>query len=151
MRSILPLTLMLAFLLAGCESLSTGGRGPFGSVPPKIRLFDGDLPTVSAAARQAFKRLDCVLTDVTGAPGRLEASSPISTSKSLGDSRQLVITIRLHEAGPGRTEVEMLISLQVETATLGGPTAQDMREHGFYDAFFTALQQVLQERVGDRR
>ena len=151
MRLICPVILLFAVLFSGCESLPEGVRERFGPVPPKVRAFEGDLRTVCTAAQLAFKQLDFAVTDSAGAPGRLEASSRINSRDSLGDSRQLVITLHLHEDGKGRTEVEMLISRQVENASLGGPSAQDLREHGFYDQFFATLQQVLQERAGGSR
>jgi hypothetical protein len=149
MRALLISLVLVSLLLSGCESMPAGVRDRFSPVSPKARTFEGDLRTVCTAAQHAFKQLDCVLTDASGAPSRLEASSRIQTTESLGDSRQLVISLHLREVEKGRTVVEMLISLQVENASLGGPSAQDMREHGFYDIFFTTLQQLLQERAGD--
>ncbi len=147
MRTLASFIILSMFLMTGCDSLPTGVRERFGPVPPKVREFDGDLRTVYNAAEVAFKRLDFVLTDASGAPTHLEASSPISTSDSMGDSRQLVVTIRLRDAGQGRTEVEALVSLQVENSSLGGVAARNQREHGFYESFFTTVQQVLQERA----
>jgi hypothetical protein len=148
MRATLPLILLCSLLLAGCESLSTDVRERFSPVPPKVRSFDGDIHSVCAAAQQAFRQLDCAVTDSSGAPARLEASSRIHANDSLGDSRQLVMNVQFHRVGPARTEVRMLISLQVENASLGGPSAQDLREHGFYDLFFETVQQLLQDRSG---
>ena len=151
MRLIFPFFLLFGLLLSGCESMPAGVRERFGPVPPKVRAFDGDLRTVCSAAQLAFKQLDFAVTDSSGAPSRLEASSRINPRDSLGDSRQLVVNLHLREDGKGRTEVEMLISRQVENASLGGPSAQDLREHGFYELFFTTLQQLLQERAGGSR
>ena len=149
MRVFLPSLLLFSLLLAGCESVPAAVRERFSPVPPKVRTFAGDLRSVCTAAQLVFKQLDCALTDSSGAPSRLEASSRIHTSETLGDSRQLVINLHLREVAKGRTEVMMLVSLQVENASLGGPSAQDLREHGFYDIFFTSLQQALQDRAGD--
>ena len=147
MRTIIFLVSIAMLLLTGCESLPDGVRERFSPVPPKVRQFDGDLRTVFSAAELACKRLDFVLTDSSGAPTYMEASSRIMKSEAMRDSRQLVATIRLHEIGAGKTEVSVLVSLQVENATLGGPSAQNQREHGFYGSFFTTLQEVLQDRA----
>lgn len=151
MRSLASFLFLAALLLSGCESVSENMRDRFSPVPPKVREFDGDLRTVFTAAQLAFKRLDFILTDSSGAPTHLEASSRIISSESLGDSRQLVVTLRLHEAGEGKTAVEALISLQVENNSLGGRSSQNKREHGFYENFFATLEQVLKERTGDKR
>lgn len=151
MRIITSLIFLSLLLLGGCESVSENMRDRFGPVPPKVRQFDGDLRTVFTAAQLAFKRLDFVLTDSSGAPAHLEASSRIITSESLGDSRQLVVTLRLHEVGAGKTEVEALVALQVENDSLGGVSSQNKREHGFYDNFFATLQEVLQGMAASKR
>lgn len=150
MRLLASLLFVSALFLSGCESVSENMRERFNPVPPKVQQFDGDLRTVFTAAQLAFKRLDFVLTDSSGAPARLEASSRIVTSESMGDSRQLVVTLRLHGAGEGKTEVEALVSLQVANSSLGGSSAQNKREHGFYERFFATMQEVLQERTDEK-
>ena len=147
MRTITFLAFISLVFLTGCESMPEGVREHFSPVPPKVRQFDGDVHAVFSAAQLACKRLDFVVTDSSGAPTFMEASSRIMKSEGMRDSRQLVATIRLHEIGEGKTEVSVLVSLQVENATLGGPSAQNQREHGFYESFFTTVQEVLQERA----
>jgi len=151
MRLLALFVFLSAILLGGCENMPDSVRERFSHVEPKVRQFDGDLRTVFTAAQLAFKRLDFVLTDSSGAPSRLEASSRIVTSETLGDSRQLVANLKFHQRDGGKTEVEMLLSLQVQAGSLGGASAQNQREHGFYESFFATVQQVLQERAGDSR
>ena len=151
MRSIASLLCLFSLLLSGCDSMPEALRERFSPVPPKVRLFEGDLRAVYTAAQLAFKRLGFVLTDSSGAPTRLEASSRILTSASLGDSRQTIVNLHFREKGEGKTEVEALISLQEENASTGAHSAVEKREHGFYDSFFTTLEQVLQEQAKDRR
>lgn len=146
MRTITSLIFLSLLFLSGCESVSENMRDRFSPVPPKVRQFEGDVRTVFTAAQLAFKRLDFVLTDSSGAPTRLEASSRITTSESMRDSRQLVVTVRFHETGEGKTEVAALVSLQVENSSLGGSSAQNKREHGFYEMFFSTMQEVLQDK-----
>lgn len=148
MRTLASFLVLSVLLLAGCENVSDNVRDRFSPVPPKVREFDGDLRTVFTAAQLAFKRLDFILTDSSGAPSRLEASSPIDTNDALGDSRQLVADLKFHPVGEGKTEVEMRLSRQVDSGSLGGSSAQNLREHGFYETFFTTLQEVLQARSG---
>lgn len=151
MRTLASFLVLFVLLLAGCENVSDNVRDRFSPVPPKVRQFEGDLRTVFTAAQLAFKRLDFVLTDSSGAPSRLEASSPIDTNDALGDARQLVADLKFHSGGEGKTEVEMLLSRQVSSGSLAGSGAQDLREHGFYETFFATLQDVLQERSGGTR
>jgi len=147
MRTIVSLVCLFSLVLAGCASMPEAMRERFSPVPPKVRTFDGDVRTIFAAAKVALKQLDYTLTDSSGAPTRLEASSRILTSESLGDSRQTVANLHFHESSEGKTEVEVLISLQVESGSTGARSAQEKREHGFYDNFFATLEQVLQERA----
>jgi hypothetical protein len=143
MRLLSSFLILACLLLAGCESLPGGEERAFDPAQAKVQVFDGEVRAVYQAAKLAFKRLDCELTDESGAPSRLEAASRIVSSDSLGDSRQLVIQLRLRGTEDDKTEVAMTISLQVESAGLGGPSAQTKREHGFYDIYFAALQQSL--------
>ena len=151
MRTITSILFLSLLFLTGCESVSENMRERFSPVPPKVRQFDGDLRTVFTAAQLAFKRLDFVLTDSSGAPSHLEASSRIISSESMGDSRQLVMTLHLREAGEGKTEVSALVSLQVEDNSPGGHSAQNKREHGFYETFFATLQDVLRDRAAGNK
>ena len=151
MRTFAILLCLCSLILGGCESMSEAVSERFSHVPPKVRIFDGDLRTVFTAAQLAFNRLDFVLTDSSGAPVRLEAASRILKSASLDDSRQIVMNLHLRESGAGRTAVEALISVQIENASGGARSAVEKREHGFYENFFATLEQVLQEQARDRR
>ncbi len=148
MRTFIPLIFLssILLLLSGCAAMSDKVRDRFTPVPPKVQAFDGDVRTVYTAAKAAFKRLDFALTDSSGAPSSLEASSRILTSVALGDSRQTVVSLHFHEVEAGKTEVEMRVSLEVENAAQGGHTAQPKREDVLFETYFTTLQQVLQER-----
>ena len=149
MRTIATLLCLFSLLLAGCESMPSTMRERFTPVPPKVHAFAGDLRTVYTAAQLAFRRLDFVLTDSSGAPTRLEASSQILTSDPLGDSRQTVMNLHFHETVAGQTEVEAVVTQQIESASAGGQSAVAKREHGFYETFFATLQQVLQDQAKD--
>ena len=151
MRTLVSLLCLFSFLLAGCDSMPDTVRERFSPVPPKVKTFAGDVRTVFAAAKVAFKRLDFVVTDASAAHSRLEAASQILTSTGLGDSRQTVMNLSLHEDGAGQTVVEALISVQIENTSGGVRSAEKKREHGFYDNFFATLEQVLQEQAKSPR
>ena len=129
----------IALTLAGCESV----MDRFSPVEPKRQVFAGDQPTVSAAALQAFKRLDFKAS--RSKSGEIQAYSQIHTSAAFADSRQLTAKVHFNEMGPGRTEVEMTVTEQVESRNTGGTSQQTMREHGFFQLYFATLQQVLDE------
>ncbi len=136
-------------LLTGCENVTENVRERFEPVPPKIRQFNADTRQVSQAVVVAFKRLEFSLTGPAGA-SEIEAASPIHTNETLRESRQLVARVRLHDAGVGRTDVELLLSEQVtESSATGGSGERALREHGFYTTFFDTVQQVLQEHPED--
>ena len=151
MRTIASLLCFFSLLLTGCESMPTAMRDRFSPVPPKVRAYEGDLRTVFTGAQLALKRLDFTLTDSSGAPVKLEASSRIRTSASLGDSRQTIVNLHLRETHGGKTEVEAVISIQVENANSGAVSAVEKREDVFYETFFATLEQVLQEMHKERR
>ncbi len=131
----------VALTLTGCESVTDR----FGPVEPKRQVFNADQPTVSAAALQAFKRLD-FRASRSRKSGDIEAYSQIHSSAAFADSRQLTAKLHFSDMGPGRTEVEMTVTEQVESRNAGGTSQQTMREHGFFQLYFATLQQVLEEQ-----
>ncbi len=135
-----------AFFLTGCESMSTRVHERFEPVPPKVRVFEGDLKTVYYASQEAFKELGFVLTKTSISSGRVEAASPIDRNLAMGDSRQLVAELHLTEDDPTHTTVEMILTQQVDDASVGGPSQQKLREHGFYDTYFGMLQLALAKK-----
>jgi len=131
--------LVAALLLTGCESVTDR----FSAVPPRVQVFNGDRTAVSAAAAQAFKRLDFRVTRAKSVD--IEAVSRIHTSEAFADSRQLTVRLHLNDAGPGKTEVELILTEQVQSQSMGGTRQQVQREHGFFQLYFATLQQVLDE------
>ena len=143
-RTILLLALSTLFV-AGCDSIAERVEDRFGSVTPKSEVFNGDQASVGAAVLATFKRLDFTVNRSLDNAGTIEASGHIRRSEALGDSRQLVAEVRLLDAGPGRTEVQILLTEQVEGSTPAGGGEQPLREHGFYGTFFSTMRQVLAE------
>lgn len=147
MKTPLALVLFaLLGLLAGCESLESRVRDRFADVPPKTQVVDGESRAVYYAAQAAFKRLDFNFTRSSVADLRVEAASRINTSVAFADSRQLVAQVTIASVGPAQSEVSMRLTEQVEAQGLGGPNERPLREHGFYETYFTVLQQVLAEQ-----
>ena len=135
-------------ILAGCESMSSRVHERFAEVPPQVRTFNGDLKTVYYAAQTAFKRLDFNLTRSALGTGRVEAASPIRNDPTLGDSRQIVATVHVEKATDTTTEVSLLVSQQIQDSSFAQPTAQNLKDHGFYEMYFAMLKQVLAEQAG---
>lgn len=147
MKTSLALVLLAAVgLLAGCESLESRVRDRFADVPPKTQTVDGEPRAVYYAVQAAFKRLDFNLTRSSVTELRVEAASRINTSVAFADSRQLIAQVTIASVGPAQSEVSMRLSEQVEAKGLGGPNERPLREHGFYETYFTVLQQVLAEQ-----
>ncbi len=139
MRVFSSLLALAALLLVGCESM--GDR--FSEVPPKQQVFNGEQSAVSVAAVQAFKRLDFLVTRSKGV--ELEAVSRIHTSAAFADSRQLTAKVHLSGVGPGKIEVEVGLTEQIQSDRVGGTSQQAMREHTFFQLYFATLQQVMDE------
>src|SRR6185312_8295019 len=138
LSSVLTLV-VLSLLLAGCESM----EDRFSAVPPKMQVFNGDSASVSAAAVQAFKRLDFQMKRSKGVD--LEAYSRIHTSVAFADSRQLTAKVHVSDVGPGKVEVELSLIEQVQSEHVGGTSQQTLRENGFFQLYFATLQQVMDE------
>jgi len=143
MRAFLLITLC-AVLFTGCESVTDR----FSPVAPKVQVFNGDQFALNAAALQAFKRLDFLVTRSKAVD--IEAVSRIHSSVAFADSRQLAVKLHLNDAGPGKTEVEMTVTEQVQSERMGGTSQLAMREHGFIQLYFATLQQVLDEQTTAR-
>ncbi|MBL9216943.1 MAG: hypothetical protein JNG82_00530 [Opitutaceae bacterium] len=138
------LLVIASLFVAGCESVTDR----FSAVPPKVQVFNGDTFAVNAAALQAFKRLDFLVTRSKSVD--IEAVSRIHTSVAFADSRQLAVKLHLNEAGPGKTEVELSVTEQVQSQRMGGTSQLAMREHGFFQLYFATLQQVMEGNATDR-
>lgn len=140
MRFLSFIAVLGVCLLTGCESVTDR----FGPVEPKRQVFAVDRTVMNSAVLQAFKRLDFRASRSRN--GTIEAYSQIHSSAAFADSRQLTAKVRLNDMGPGKTEVEMLVTEQVESRSTGGTSQQTMREHGFFQLYFATLQQVLDEQ-----
>jgi hypothetical protein len=139
------LSAILITLLAGCESTSFKER--LTEVPPQVQAVSGDVATVQRAAQKAFKRLNFNLVRTSAT--RIEAASAINTSETFGDSRQIVARVRLLDGVPGQTEVELALSEEVSSTSMGGGRQRALREHNFFQTYFAMLQQVLQEMAAE--
>ena len=135
-----------AFLVAGCESMSTRMHERFTPVPPHTRDFAAAPKVVYEAAQQALKNVGLQLGRKSLAHGSIDGYAAIRTGDSTRDARQTTIQIRLIETDAGETRVELLVSDQTEGDFPGGVTKRDLREHSLYELYYTALQQVLVER-----
>jgi hypothetical protein len=146
MRLRFLLVPFLCVLLAGCESVSVPER--FAGVPPQVIAVNGEMEEVYLAAQKAFKRLDFVVT--RAAMGRVEAASAIKTSVTFGDSRQVVARVRITQSEPGKSDVELSVTEEASSKSMGGTRQQALREHSLFQLYFSTLQQVLQERAAER-
>ena len=141
------LILCTAVLLAGCDSMSSGGSLPdrFSTVPPKIQTFAAPVKQVIAAAQVAFKRLDFNVTHAR--VGDIEAVSRIDSSEAFADSRQLVARVHIEETDSGQAEVELALLEEVQSQSMGDSHVQALKEHSFFSMYFATLQQVLHEQA----
>ena len=130
-------------IVSGCEFMSSRMQDRFSIVPPKTQIFQGDQATILTATQQAFKRLDFVMT--RSSPARIDAVSRINSSVAFGDSRQLLAGLHLSEAGPGKTEVELSLTQQMQSQSVGGTSQQEMRELGFSVLYKVTLQHDMKD------
>lgn len=141
MRSLAVSFLGLCLCLAGCTSTLSERMA---DVPPQVREYNGSVEQVYSAAQKAFKRVDFNVT--RSAMGRVEAASSIHTSDTFADSRQITARLAIHELEAGKVEVEMWVTQEVASSSLGGTHRTPMRDHSFFGLYFAMLQQVLVEQ-----
>jgi hypothetical protein len=142
-RIISSFTLLASAFFAGCStSLPERFNAGVNAAPPQVHDFDGTVEQVYGAAKKAFRQLDFNVTHAS--MGDIEAASIIHTSTAFADSRQLVARIEIHEVGPGKCEVEMWLTEDVSSQSVGGTHRTALPNHGFYVTYFAELQEVLQ-------
>lgn len=142
---ILSITAVLAtLLLAGCETLPDRINTRFEEIPPQTRDYAGTPEQVYPAVQKAFKKLDLRVTRASIA--RVEAVSVIRSSPTFGDSRQLVARVAIHEMAPGTTEVEMALTEDVASDSVGGTHRTALKNHSFFQMYFATLEEVLKEQ-----
>lgn len=135
------ISVLCVICFSGCESMPDR----FAAVPPQRHVFEGTPEQVYTAAKLAFKRLDFVLT--RSVIGQVEAVSAIHTSETFGDSRQTVVRININGTEDGKSEVEMWVSDEVSSSSMGGTRRTGLREHGLYSLYYATLQQILNEKA----
>lgn len=135
------------FLLAGCETPTYTGAGPFRSVPPQIRTFEADERTVFFAAQKAFKRMGYNLARARQANGTVEATSNLRDSQVFGASRQFEFKVKVERLGDKESEVAVRLFEHSEADFEATPTIRAVSDHGLYDAFFENLEHALKEQA----
>ena len=145
MRFSIIITLCASLWLAGCEAVSSRVEQGFSPVPPHTRTFAASTKAVYEAGLLAVKAVGLQLGHSSFAHGRIEAYAPIRTGDSIGEASQTTIEVRLTESGPAETQVDLVVWEQAEGKFQGGVSQQAFREHGLYETYFAALQQVLVE------
>lgn len=149
MRITTVLLVLAGVLLAGCESISERVRERFTPVPPRTRTFAADRDAVSTAVQAALRRMDFVLTSGSAGSARFEAASRAHPSAAFGDTRQIVAEAELRQAGPGQTEVALLLTEELESYTGGSRSSgRPLREHPLYESFFATVRQILGQNPG---
>ena len=143
MRFSAFIALCIFLCVAGCEAVSSRVAQGFSPVPPHTRTFAAGTKAVYEAGLLAVKTVGLQLGHSSFAHGRIEGYAPIRTGDSIGDASQTTIDVRLTETGPGETRVDLLVWEQAEGKFPGGVSQQAFREHGLYETYFAALQQIL--------
>jgi hypothetical protein len=150
MKIISLLLLGLVLLAAGCESMSARVQERFATVEPHTHVYAESMKSVYGAAVQAVKNSGLLLGRKSFQDGRIEGYAPIRSGDETKDTRQTTIQVRVIEVGVGQTRVELLVFEHTEGAFPGGVSEQALRDHGLYETYFAALQQVLDGSVSKK-
>ena len=139
----LSLLLLLGLAISGCESVSGRMQAKFSPVPPKVRMVAADRHSVYAAAQLAAKQMEFVVQRRSEADGFIEASSRIRPGDSVHSAQQFILEVQLREDADGRTEVALRLFELREGYGATDSGREQLREHGLYDSYFAALEQIL--------
>ncbi|HVU17443.1 MAG TPA: hypothetical protein VHD32_10985 [Candidatus Didemnitutus sp.] len=145
MRTFTLVAAISVLLLAGCDSVSDSIQNGFSGNAAHSRTYHGQAQDLSAAVVLAMKRLDFNVTSPGGAGDHIEASGRIQHSDGLSGSRQLIADVKLVGAGPGETEVQILLTEQSDDGTATGRSEKPVKDSGLYGTFFDTIKQVLAE------
>jgi hypothetical protein len=137
--------LLLAVLLAGCESMSSRMAERFTKVAPHTRVFPVEQHQVYVAAQQAVKRTGLLISHASVGEWTIKGYAPIRSGDVAQDARQTTLEIRLFETADMETRVEVLVWENTEGGFPGGVSEQALAEHSLYQLYFDALQNVMIE------
>lgn len=133
-------------LLTGCESVSQQWRERVDATPVKSREFPGEYRAVYTAAQEAMRRIEFVVARASLDDGIVAGHSRIQPGDPTRGARQWQLTATLEEMPNGLVAVGLIMSEQVEGG-IGGAQEKRAREHGLYDSYLDAVQQVLNENL----
>jgi hypothetical protein len=141
--------ILLAVLLilgGGCttmDSVKSEMKERIITVPPRIRVVNGDVRQVYEAARQAMEHFEYRFTEGGVAQGRLEGLSRIEGNGGFGSSRQRSISVHLEALDGGRVEIQVKMTEIIEEdsdRSAMSATETPVRDSVAYDAFFDEIE-----------
>jgi hypothetical protein len=148
MKSTMLIAIMgIQLLLAGCETPSYTGSGPFKSVQPQVRTVTDNTKTVYYAAQKALKKMDFVLSKTQYSKGLVVGISNLRDTEVFGAARQFEFVIKVTDLDDGQTEIEVRLFEQSEADFEGSATNRAVAKHGLYDSFFENLEHELKEQT----
>ena len=142
--------LFSVLVLAGCENVSQQWRERVDATPAKTREFPGEFRAVYVAARDAMKRIEFVVSRSSMDDGVVEGYSRIQPGDPTRSARQWQLRATLDENANGMIEIGLLMT-ELTEGGIGGAQERRAREHGLYDSYFDAVQQVLNENLAATR
>lgn len=146
------LTLIVSLLslatFTGCEMLPSRVTERFATVAPQEREIEAERPEVFQAVQQAFKKIGFKVERALEAQGIVVARSSLRSDDAFVGVRQYAFDVKLREFGEGTTKIAVRLQEQVEGEVKAGATSQVLRDHGLYDSFFAALDEVLNAAGG---
>ncbi len=148
--SVVALTLVIAFALCGCETLSDATSSVREKVAdraaPQSRTFAATQRTVYDAVRSAADRMGYRFVRGGAATGTFEAISGVRAGDRMGSARQLSLKVKLDAALDGGTVVAVRITEIIEADSsnrAGLATETPLRDTPQYEVFFRELGDAL--------
>ena len=149
-RPFVLCAVLLLAALSGCESLSEASSSVRGKLAarehPRIHTYKAAQRPTYDAARLAVDQMGFRFIRGGAAQGELEAVSGLSSSDTLGSSRQYTLKLRLNPTLDGGTEASLWLSEVIESDSRGRAgqgTSAALRDTPLYEVFFRNVQLAI--------
>lgn len=139
------LAAVVAFLAAGCESLSDGLSERL-TPAPVTRDFDASFDEVFTAAQRALRSMNYTLARTSKADGLIRAHTGVRNEASYRSARQRSAKLVVHEVATGGAHVEVWLNESVEDHSKSGAVyaaEAPIRDQVAYDAVFTEIDRQI--------
>jgi len=144
-RCLLSLSLLVAVVLTGCQSVSNSVNAHF-TQAPVVRTVEADRDRTFHAALAALKAMNYTVNRSRAREGLIEATGRIYADSNLRSAQQYTLHIEIEATADGRADVKVEARELVEEQRAGGsmmrserPIPQGTPHNRFFDELLRRL------------